>query len=63
MIKGLIAGTSVQECVAQATKLLDQVGLFLKKNQSIRAQLSGGQQQRVAISTRSHKSTGFFTCG
>lgn len=43
-----VLGKSRDEAVAQATKLLDRVGLASKLNQ-MPDTLSGGQQQRVAI--------------
>jgi polar amino acid transport system ATP-binding protein len=44
----LIAGRPRKQAVAQATELLDELGLG-SRAKSLPAHLSGGQQQRVAI--------------
>lgn len=48
MLKGLVIGIPVSECVTQALDLLTRVGLAHKAYEQP-ASLSGGEQQRVAL--------------
>lgn len=48
MLKGLIAGNSVERCRDEALYLLDQVGLVAYAHRFPKT-LSGGEQQRVAL--------------